>query len=547
MTNTFSKSQENQIAALRKAFFVFATLCLGCLFFVETASATEQVRVTVGTTPMQEFKGFGSNNRTLLPETPDACKELITRTLWYDTPFTMFRFFRVLITEWSDEYIINYFREGLMDQYGISAETAARHPGLPADWKLKVLMNPTGTMVDPYTWAERLAHVIDTLEQEYNIQIEYTGVGNEPNQHAYTWAAPIKSKDMPAVVKAVKAALQAKGLNHVKVICPGASNVDNYMWEVVAAIQADPEALAALDAWEYHAYNMSMVQVTYNDIIKDGKEIIQSEASLPEGDHDWVDSMAAAQLSCRFLADMNFGVHYWLHWLDAREHIIRYAGSKIIAYNQFTGEIKPHLKFYYFRQLARTFPPGTIMRKSLTDLDQNPRYGRSSDKYMEYWYGLKIPMSAAAGRRPDGTWGMAAVNHTESRFTEYGSSYYPKEDFDVTFYIEELKDSGNIKLAVWKSNNSELEVCEDTVTMVNGEVTVNIEHCDLISLSQTFDTDFTPIPDFTASSTGGTFSDCGIGVGLALIPPIGFRINSTVSRRKRKRKRDPKRNTQEDV
>ncbi len=506
----------------------WCTSAAGCvlaavMLFANSSAGNEKIRITVHAGARQEFGGFGCNGRTWDRSLPDDVRDTLVALIWNDLHFRLFRFYRVYITGWDNAYILSQFRD--------CVERTVR--SVP---DMVFLFNPTGTMTDPYSWGERIAEVIDMLQDSLHITIAATGIGNEPNQQEYTWAAPISSASVPAVVRAVRTELDKRGLTGVGIIAPGPSNIDQYMWDAIEALMNDAEALGDLYAWEYHSYNMSIGQGTYDWIAPSGKEIWQTEASLPEGDYEFNDSMCASQTYTRFLADMNFGVKYWAHWYDANIHDNNGPGAKIVAYNEQTGQILPHLKFYYLRQLSRTFVPLTRFRKCTSDLGS--RTGRSQDSLIEYTYGLKIPVAAAAGVRPDGSWVMAATNHTGLRFTDYGSSYFAKADYDVTFLVEELADSGDIEFRVWRCNNGTRNVFDSApALMQGGEVTVTVRHCDLVCLSTSFDTTFVALPEASAVVHGGSFSSCGTGGILAFVPALTFGFSSALRRVRRRNRR----------
>ena len=122
----------------------------------------------------------------------------------------------------------------MRDKDGI---TAAREI-LQENPDAKILMNPCGDVTDPETWATQIVDVIDTLEKATGYEIHYTGIGNEPNQEQSRFAAPIPAQTVPAVIKALRAELDSRGFSDVKIIAPGPSNVDGYMWQAVESVVA---------------------------------------------------------------------------------------------------------------------------------------------------------------------------------------------------------------------------------------------------------------------------------------------------------------------
>ncbi|MBD3397267.1 MAG: hypothetical protein GF418_16725, partial [Chitinivibrionales bacterium] len=269
--------------------------------------ATKQVTITVQDLPQQTFKGFGSNSHADPEEMPEHVKEKLVTVLWIDLDFTAMRFARVY-HKWSIPYILADFEENIKLKQRLYAEHGKD--------SLILLFNPTGTTDNTEQWTEDIVNIIDSLNA-HGIRCDYTGVGNEPNQHEHEWAAPIRPQDFPAIINGVRQKLDARGFSDIKIIAPEASNVDDYYWQSIEAIVSDEECVNNLDGFAFHSYNMSMIQPTWEWLREYGKELWQTESSHFTIDEHFNDSMVAAEMSAMFLADMNFGCERWLYWIDA--------------------------------------------------------------------------------------------------------------------------------------------------------------------------------------------------------------------------------------
>jgi hypothetical protein len=85
-----------------------------------------------------------------------------------------------------------------------------------------------------------------------------------------------------------------------------------------------------------------------------------------------------------------------------------------------------------------------------------------------------------------------------------------------------------------RCNDGTRNVIVDTVTMRNGEFTLTINPMDLLSVREKFDENYYPIREFKENEDYGP---CGMGVGFALLPPIGISAGSFFRRWDKKRKR----------
>ncbi|MBD3392773.1 MAG: hypothetical protein GF418_11780 [Chitinivibrionales bacterium] len=512
--------------------FKAAFLGIGALVVVVVSAgyANESFTVTVNAGEQQEFRGFGCNLGWGVPKHDEAAEDL-TRLLFspIEEGGMDFRVCRFGIERSTD-----FDAKAFLQTNGKSIKYLQRfQPNLILQY------NPVGSVGDISAYASYYANLMRDLRDRYGIVFQYTGIGNEPN-----WNDKIKAEDMALTVKQFRAKLDDNGLTEVKIIAPEASNVDNTLREMVQDIMDDPQALEALDAFAYHAYNMSMTREQRDQweayVEPNGtKEVWETESSHAWYAEGFSDSAVGGETAGRILGDLNLGTNIWMYWIGYAHYDPNDNGARIMGFNPETGSYRPLLKFYYFRALSRTFDVGAVFRRSQLDLaDQYPtKYQEWYDRvnYMEYTFGMKNPIGAAAAKNPNGQWGMGVANMTGIPSRGTGSEYYPATSYDVTFHITELEDTSGLQFQVMRTNNGTRNEIEQPVTMVNGEVTVTVNPMDLVVLREEFNTNYYEIKTFSQDEFEPyDCGNCGTGTLLAFIPPIGIRFSSFLRRRKRK-------------
>jgi hypothetical protein len=514
-------------------------------------SATELVTVTA-TDDTHLFYGFGANisqlyssyNKRSDNHLSDEAKDVLDKIIWEDLNLASVRIFN---TAWSeDSVIIEYTKDRLLHllKYVNSKNTVLQQRYGIEPYDLDIITTWANEWTPEH--APRIAELISKLEksirdtariltnnENYEFQIKYTEWGNEPNQTHSGGAVPVPSEESNLIVKECRTALDDSNLTHTRLIGPGSSNCDNYMESSIESILNDEDASSSLYGFSFHAYNMSLTHRIATRLIDAGYPLLQTESCVPEGDVDWniADSQAAVQTWTKALCDINLGTNIWQYFMDIGTYDAGTPGCYLISINPENGDIIPYLKFFYFRALARTLVPGTSMYKCTTDITAPTEYiDEDSDryKYMEYTYQGKPPVAAAVGKRPDGTWAIAATNHTRlSNLEIYNSTYFPADDYQITFIIPQLEKETQIPFLVWRVNNSSVKndtwLNIDTVMMENGKVSITLHHCDLVCLSQEFDTKFTEIPKQVQLSAKSPYFPYNAGYN-ELLPSRGSSI-----------------------
>jgi len=122
-------------------------------------------------------------------------------------------------------------------------------------------------------YPERLAEFASRVKKKYGIELYMITIANEELR--------ITIKQWPLVVKNLRAALDARGLNKVKIGAVDWPSADNYLWDRYKSIQDDPEAWKDLDVLTFHSYGISMTERYYGQFLQGqpGKEMWETESN----------------------------------------------------------------------------------------------------------------------------------------------------------------------------------------------------------------------------------------------------------------------------
>ncbi len=99
------------------------------------------------------------------------------------------------------------------------------------------------------TYAGLIAEFIQLLRDKYKVQINVTGIANEP-----PWFTP---QTMVATVRALRSELDKRGLKQVGIVATEQSNNDAVTDKFLAALKADAGAWNSLTGIATHSYNMA--------------------------------------------------------------------------------------------------------------------------------------------------------------------------------------------------------------------------------------------------------------------------------------------------
>ena len=477
---------------------LFALAC-ACLLFgraaqaqAPTPAAFTPVTITVEPGARQTFGGFGASalnfGREYQTLTP-AQRQALSGRLWRDLNFKTLRLWLN-----TDQYAptpgardLSQFRGCYVDS-GLIAD--ARRSGvttlllapdnLPPYMAEKSAQGSADTGValkeaDAEPYADLLADFLRRLRQQTGVVPDVTGVQNEPNDRERFTPAEIVR-----VVKRLRSDLDAQGMARVQIIAPENASADGALYAQLDALRADPAAWADLAGIASHSYNMAATEKAANYVAGTGKSYWMTEAS-DNGPEIPGDALRAASLASRFLSDMNHRVTHWVHFVGFEVPDPHDNATRILAYTPAPFAVTTFQKYYYYRQLSRTFDVGTVFRGSHSSLDGD----------MTYTYGKKPRVTAAAARNPDGTWGIGLSNDTSPAFKDADdpqdfalhNSGYAARTFAVTVRVPELARVKTLRFAVRHSNSGVDDVPAGIVLMHGGVVTVPaVGPLDLVTL-----------------------------------------------------------------
>ena len=141
-------------------------------------------------------------------------------------------------------------------------------------------------------YARKLAAFIALLKTELGVEIQVTGIANEPQ--GFTPA------QVAECVRALRTELNARGCQTVGIIAPESASANGSGLQMIKAIKADPVAWAALRGIATHSYNMAAAPEFAESIAGTGKEYWQTEAG-DNGHEEPADVDRATETAARFV------------------------------------------------------------------------------------------------------------------------------------------------------------------------------------------------------------------------------------------------------
>ncbi|MBD3392247.1 MAG: hypothetical protein GF418_09285 [Chitinivibrionales bacterium] len=380
--------------------------------------------------------------------------------------------------------------------------------------------NPTNSLK---THAAQHAKQINRLITEYGFPIAWTGISNEPDN-----GDKLTPETAAQLVKYYRQELDRYDATRpVKILAPENSGCNLKAIAMVEQINADDEALAALDAYSTHSYNESisdwMEDIMWpfheaNRAAGGTKQHWMTEASsfACEG---WDDAFEASSNMSRVLADMNHLCNVWVYYIGIgvrnslwnidcplqTDGIRDGNGFHMVLFRRDEQDWRALLKAYYFKQLGATFDYRCIFRKAQTHIwelndwgncDCNDEdntlpdceYCRREDTTMVYAFGRKAPLYLAAAKNPDSSWGVAVTNYTGDIAPTAFSELFGPRNYRVTVTIEELADTADMVFRAYRCNRMALHgptACEEEGPVVLNQGTMVIDSIgsfDLVTL-----------------------------------------------------------------
>ena len=464
----------------------------------QPASSAVDVTITIGSELRQTFVGFGASSmpeagRSYMRLAPDRRAKL-NDLLWREARFNTVRLWFALRKyaptsgqrRFKDEFPDDFasllrdaqaagVRHLVLAPCGVPAYLIERLAIVGEDGKEK--LGPPH--LKPEAFNEHAAVIADFIRDAWaqdRIAIEATGIQNEPNTGD---DCEFKPQDIVRSVKLLRAALDSRGLQRVKIIAPETASCDGAAYAMVDALKADEAAWNAIAGVATHSYNMGAIERLARTIAGTDKEYWQTESSVP-GPEEPGDVIRAATEATTFLSDMNHRVTHWIHFIGFLDSDPRDNGTRMIAYDGAVADdrwIKVFYKYYYLQQLSQTFDVGALFRQSLSTLEND----------MTWTYGRKPQITAAAARNRDGSWGIGISDYTSNDFPqksqfERDNCGRPSQSFTVTIKVAELAHAGELRFETHRSGPGLTNSRQESVVMRDGQVTISIHPLELVTL-----------------------------------------------------------------
>lgn len=460
----------------------------------QSASTAERVTITVHAQPRQTFKGLGAScyggrdYMRLSLERRAHLNDLVWRQARFNTMRIWLNLRRYAPAP-GERHFRRAFSNGAATLVRNAEAAGVKHLVVgPADMPAYLMVRlPTighdgnGQAIEPYpkpgqfkAHAAIIADFIRDLSEKDHLTIQATGIQNEPNDPKDCVFTPA---DVVRSVKALRAALDARGLQKVQIIAPESVGCNAPAWAQAKALRTDPAAWNALGGLASHDYDGGPTEQWANLIADTGKGYWMTEYCIG-GPEDPGDCFRGAAEASAFLSDMNHRVNYWIHFIGYLSNDPHDNGTRLIAYSlgHTAGDawLKIFEPYYYLKRLSETFDVGAVFRQSM----------RASDKEMTWTHRHKPPLVVAAARNPDGSWGIALCDYTANDFPAH--FWYPgqhAQSFTVTVKVEELARRGNIRFATYRIGPRFKHARREGMsTMHHGQLTVTVHPLELVTL-----------------------------------------------------------------
>ena len=459
----------------------------------DSTTNVNSVTITVDSQPRQTFGGLGAScygGGDYMQLAPDRRAKL-NDLVWRDARFNTMRIW-LRLKKYAPAPGQRHFKDVFPDQDAALVRDAlaagVKHLVLgPSDMPQYMIerlraksRDGNGQAVEPYPKPDQLdehaaiiADFIRDLKEQAHIEIEATGIQNEPNDPNDCVFTP---EDAVRSVKLLRAALDARGLQQVKIIAPESVGCNAPALAQLDALKADEAAWKALGAIASHDYDGGATGHWADAIAATGKEYWMTEFCLG-GPEDPGDFFRASAEAAAFLSDMNHRVNYWIHFIGYLSDDPHDDGTRLIAFyngNRSDNEwLKVFEPYYYLKQLGLAFDPGAVFRQSTSSLENE----------MTWAHDNKPRLIAAAARNPDGSWSIGIMDCTADKFPPHFSyPGKPAQTFAVTVNIDELAKAGELHFEARRIGPQFKDPHQETVPMSNGQLTITINPLELVTL-----------------------------------------------------------------
>jgi hypothetical protein len=417
--------------------------------------------LVVGTEPRQTFAGLGVSEAQFSPyrDLGAAERAEVDRLLFDQLDMRIFRLWYA--PGRPEEVRDTYQASGVIDSALAGGVT-------------ELLLGPGNYIGDPDEHARAMAADVRAMREEWGIPITATGVVNEPD--AEDWKIVPPEHYVPLAV-AMRRELMAAGQGDVTILGLEFASADDAAIRWFDTVAADPAALAAFDALATHSYNMAATQALGERARRHGKQYWMTEAGggIVDGSAEF-DYDFAAGVGARYLNDLNNDVTHWVWFLGLGEGT-RDVYQKLVMCDgrcAVTDRIYVNYGYHYIRQITDAFPVGTVLRHVTSDL---PGF-----EDLEWTYGPKPPLNAAAGVRPDGRWVIGVVNDTPGIDAGPLTSWAAPANFEVTLQVPELAEVDRLEFDLCRTNPGMQVRCGSSAVVENGVIALPVTSLELLTL-----------------------------------------------------------------
>src|SRR5882724_4655346 len=477
---------------MRRRILVGALLLCALMSARSSIQAQTSYTVTVQSGGHQTFTGFGASETDNYSNIPATPRGQMDDMVYHDLNAKVLRLWVGSGPSIGEASMKSTFYSSYVDT-GIISEITSR--GVTT-----LLLAPARGESEPTddlsAYAAKIAQFILDIKNEKGININVTGVANEPQN----WTPA----EITNTVKFLRTELNNRGLSSVQIIAPESASADSNCDQKMDGLHNDTTAWNDLTGIASHSYNMA---ATNNESSRTfGKQYWITEAA-DNGNEQPEDTNRAATIAARFINDMNHLVTHWVYFIGLASSSDISSDSddatKLVVYNQANGQIVPLLKYYYFKQLLSTFDVGSIFRSTQS----------STESDMAYTYGQKPAVNAAAAVNPDGSWAISVVNDTGVCCNSSLSTWFAATTYNVTINVSELSGSGTMSFTLYRSKANNHFVNSGSVNMNNGSITLTVAPQELISLR--------------SASTGGTIPAAPSGLTATAVSSSQINLSWT--------------------
>lgn len=493
---------------MRFSNFAFcAALVLAVNVFAEPITVTVGNGRQTASNPNGYFMGWGVNaggisSKNYYNMAPQSKRDQWNNMFWRDTDM---RHIRINAGNGTDVTTI-YTADQLYSMYGTYIADVEKSIGGKitkifdphAGWKYFDLLGSwspamTDSLLRVYV-AKNAAVMLD-LKTKYNWDMSFVEITNEPqvyidttipkNSPLYAWYNDSNRRKAVSMTKLWREELNARGLNHVKVIGPSKSGVAAaFDTLIINDFKRDSIGMSAWSGFSFHSYTSPLVKSVVTALGTIDVDIFQTES----GQNPEQRGVANA------ISDINLGTNYWQHfqaysWSGANDTVdkagVRFAGIIYPATDSVT--VYPYLRFYYFRELMQAIPFHAKVYNTVANSTVWPATltaaVRSRYVNMEPVEKEQPPVNATAAELPDGRWNLIVFNPDSIPNTYNPYVPYRNTDFDVTFSVPKLKSMGTLRFTGTKVTKTKQKVNIGSFEMRDGTLTVtNVSDGDLVVL-----------------------------------------------------------------